>query len=539
MKKIMPIKLKYFVFFFAIVILFQGISHTALALEVKYPVIPGFPNINGPIAASGSTPAVPAATLPQFIDYFFGFALILAGFLGVIAIAISGVRILISAGNPSAIIDARERLFGSILGIILLLFSFVILQIINPQLATQRTVTLTPSLTPGLYIWGTLPTPVSYNANGRAFVAALTGNNNPSPTTSPDDVFEPAPSEDANTTDVDVQNPKLFYDCNAPGPNLLVWTYGQLNYAADFSTNGAPDETTYSLVCLPDKILCDGSNNGSCNVIDIAGDNIESYTSDIEKPGVYFYLKNDCQGLSSEVLQQSGDIPNFSSQFNGGEPPVLSMRIVNGNDILDRYGAVLTQHYQFEGECSAPIIRSDAGSECFNIPPDSAGSVFNPFSAHVFKQAQWSPENSVIALYSANLGLERNLTDLGEHYSVYTGFSGSNGYNGTPNDLLKNEGYQWQPASDVPHEPENNTTSPPECKDANGNYTCLNYIQPTGSFNVFLYSQYSNSQASAKACKLFSNGLAADDWLTANEDFKNLLLGGQSLYRMDIIPRPY
>ena len=532
-------KYKYFLIF-ALVVILLPLASTVFALELTYPNIPGF-------GALGQR-----ATLPQFIGYFFTFAFTTVGIIGVLIIAISGVKILISAGNPTAISDARERIWNAVLGIILLMFSVVLLREVNPNLINPRTSVL--PVTNGLYFLGHV------NCAGDANCQANYPNlreYKPAPTNEPDiDAHMPTPDRASMFS-------KLSYKCNG-GPNLLVWAYDNPNYVVNnFEANAQPNLTTYSLQCSQNEVVCDGSNSGSCNTIFLADAGIKSYKTDIEKPGVYFYLNPDCSGLSSNVLQDSGDIPNFGSEFIGGEPPVLGIRIVN-TDLRNRYGTVLTQHYQFDGECSAPIIRSDTGSGCYPIPNDSNGNVFNPFSAYVIKQAQWVPENSTVALYSANLGLELNLSDIGDppdigyQYSVYNGYIEDYGYNGTPGDLLQDQGGndieqvdggEWRSWKDVPQDPANPTTAPPECREdpfggefgePQGNYTCLNYIQNTGSFNIFLYGEQTDIENNPiKSCKLLPNGLIADYWPTANESFKNFLSKGNTLYRMDIIPRPY
>jgi len=513
---------------------FLLVSQPIFALELTYPVLPG-------IGTLGAT-----ATLSQFVAYFFIFILAITGIIGVLVIAISGIKILISAGSPTAISDARERIWNAVLGIILLMFSVVLLRTVNPNLVNPRTSVL--PITNGLYFVKDVScgTDTSCQANY------------------PDGKdYKPGPLTMANSAQtIPAGFTKLSYKCSG-GPNLLVWAYNLPDYIMDFDVNGEPYQTTYSMPCSQNEILCDGSNYGSCNTLDLAGNNIISYKTDIEKPGVYFYLTDNCTGMSTNVLQDSSDIPNFSSYFQGGEPPVRSLRIVN-TDILNRYGTVLTQHYQFDGECSAPIIRSDTGSGCYPIPNDSNGNVFNPFSAYVIKQAQWAPENSTIALYSANLGLELNLSDMGDppdigyQYSVHNGYVEDYGYNGTPGDLLKEQGGsdidqvdggEWRDWKTVPEDPANPTTAPPECREdpfggefgePQGNYTCLNYIQNTGSFNIFLYGEQTDIENNPiKSCKLLPNGLIADYWPTANESFKNFLSKGNTLYRMDIIPRPY
>src|SRR3989344_8782609 len=114
---------KKYLFLFALIFLFLTVSHAVFALENTYPAIP-----------FGGGPLTNDSTLPDIIKYFFGLSIALAGIIGVLSIVIAGITMLISAGNPGAVGAARERIFGSILGIILLMFSVTLLSTINPAL---------------------------------------------------------------------------------------------------------------------------------------------------------------------------------------------------------------------------------------------------------------------------------------------------------------------------------------------------------------------------------------------------------------------
>lgn len=60
----------------------------------------------------------------------------LAGLLAVIMLAIGGVEYIASAANPSAKDDARKRITAALLGLMIALTSYLILQTINPKLTT-------------------------------------------------------------------------------------------------------------------------------------------------------------------------------------------------------------------------------------------------------------------------------------------------------------------------------------------------------------------------------------------------------------------
>ncbi|MBI2642020.1 MAG: hypothetical protein HYW96_00395 [Candidatus Wildermuthbacteria bacterium] len=66
----------------------------------------------------------------------------ISGFAAFVMIVWGGVQWLGSGGNPAAISDARDKIKSALLGLLLVLASFLILQIINPGL----TVLSLPSL---------------------------------------------------------------------------------------------------------------------------------------------------------------------------------------------------------------------------------------------------------------------------------------------------------------------------------------------------------------------------------------------------------
>lgn len=72
------------------------------------------------------------STDPQgFVRAIFGIVLGLAGGIALVIIIISGYRFMASQGNPESITNARQQLTAAIVGLLFIMFSFVILQIIG------------------------------------------------------------------------------------------------------------------------------------------------------------------------------------------------------------------------------------------------------------------------------------------------------------------------------------------------------------------------------------------------------------------------
>ncbi|MFH1780893.1 MAG: pilin [Candidatus Nealsonbacteria bacterium] len=116
-------RLIYFIFILAILVP-QAVS--AVTLNLRYPIPPGAPNINSPDGQA----------LDQVIAWFYYFIIWIAGFATFVMIIVGGVKWLTSAGNPSRITDAKDQIKNAILGLLIILAAFIILQTINPGLTT-------------------------------------------------------------------------------------------------------------------------------------------------------------------------------------------------------------------------------------------------------------------------------------------------------------------------------------------------------------------------------------------------------------------
>lgn len=101
----------------------------SLALELQYPEFGGYrieTNMD----------------INQLIAWFYYFIVATAGFAAFVMLVWGGFTWLTSIGNPTRISDAKDRIFKAILGLLLILASYLILQIINPDLTTLTLPTL-------------------------------------------------------------------------------------------------------------------------------------------------------------------------------------------------------------------------------------------------------------------------------------------------------------------------------------------------------------------------------------------------------------
>lgn len=98
-------------------------SNFVLAQEIT-----DYPTISG-----ADTPG-PDTTLPQYIKYLFNFGIALGGILAFVVFAFGGVMWAMSAGNPVIIGIAKAKMLKGIMGLALLLASYLIIVAINPDL---------------------------------------------------------------------------------------------------------------------------------------------------------------------------------------------------------------------------------------------------------------------------------------------------------------------------------------------------------------------------------------------------------------------
>jgi len=117
--------LKFVVFFSLVFFLLSFafvLAQEERKLEVEYPEI------------SGIKPETVKTGLPEYVKYIFSFGIIIFGLIVFGALIWGGVLYLTSAGQPTKLREAKDRIFSAFLGLVILLSSYLILTTINPQL---------------------------------------------------------------------------------------------------------------------------------------------------------------------------------------------------------------------------------------------------------------------------------------------------------------------------------------------------------------------------------------------------------------------
>jgi hypothetical protein len=135
-------------------IILAGTPQAAAAASTKNPIdfqpqvsIPGSIFSNTAPTSGGTydpnTKKTHSALLAQYIKAFYDYGLAIVGILAAIVLMGGGVLWLTSAGNDSKITQAKELIFGSIIGAIILFGSYIILNTINPDLLELKVISLT------------------------------------------------------------------------------------------------------------------------------------------------------------------------------------------------------------------------------------------------------------------------------------------------------------------------------------------------------------------------------------------------------------
>ena len=114
------------------IILAQG--RPTSGLELVYPtLVPGV-----------APPQSIHTYLPHLIRYFYTGAVALGGLVAFLAILTGGFRYLTSVGNPGRMADARNQIFSGLIGLAIILGSYVLLNEISPQLTELRLPAIRP-----------------------------------------------------------------------------------------------------------------------------------------------------------------------------------------------------------------------------------------------------------------------------------------------------------------------------------------------------------------------------------------------------------
>jgi len=106
-------------------LLLPNVCFAALRLNLTYPEFAGY-TLNE------------ATDINEIVAWLYYFIVSISGFSAFAMLVKGGFMWLSSAGNPTVLGEAKDIITSAILGLILVLASFLILQVINPELTTLK-----------------------------------------------------------------------------------------------------------------------------------------------------------------------------------------------------------------------------------------------------------------------------------------------------------------------------------------------------------------------------------------------------------------
>jgi hypothetical protein len=125
--------------FFAVAILFNGANATFATEKCVMPQSAQIkPQIDWPASPLTQKTLSETTNIPQLIQYFFEWGVGLGGLAVFIALIIAGIEYITSIADPNKLKDAKDRIKSSLIGLVLLLSSWAIFNLINPALNTLK-----------------------------------------------------------------------------------------------------------------------------------------------------------------------------------------------------------------------------------------------------------------------------------------------------------------------------------------------------------------------------------------------------------------
>jgi hypothetical protein len=214
----------------------------------------------------------------------------IAGIIALGVLVFSGIKILTSPDQPSVISDARTKIVGAFIGIVILLSSYLILTTINPQLSIITLSRVEP--TTGIYLTWT-------DANGNQTTQYLV----------------------QDTPNVDF-NGKTIKFLSSKEELTAIFVYTGENYTGTDSIveNGGPGTT--------------------------AGDSGKSVVFLWNKPGIYLYPQLNLKGRPRYYFSSVSSL-----SADGFDNIASSLELNRGSDYSKAYGVVLFTENGYRGEC--------------------------------------------------------------------------------------------------------------------------------------------------------------------------------------------
>lgn len=288
-----------------------------------------FAKLEVPLPQVGTEVLSETPILPDYLRYLFSLVIGLSGLIIFGTFIYAGFRYLTSAGNPASQNDAKDRVFSALLGVGVILASWLLLNTINPHLV-KITLTKEP--------------PLATTSLAGIYLCKTASNLD-----DPKNCFGPYLS-DNNSLDDEIYNEATYVRINNPSGA----TYGVVLHEDQYRKGKcAVMESSGSIPSALNK------RTSSITIISLGG------TASGE--GVTLYEKKDYN--NEEKCTSCGRWPDTGG-YKGGERELETLN-QKGNSIKinGNYTAILFQHDHFEGICqvfraSDPYLNDDPIEVC-------------------------------------------------------------------------------------------------------------------------------------------------------------------------------
>ena len=310
-----------------------GLAH-AFAFEVQYPTIPGL--------TTPSADCIGNNCIPIYISYWFGLLVYVAGTISIISFIVGAIGLI----NPNieAHNDAKDRMKGAILGLVLTMASFIIMKTINPSLTTPSLTALS-TYGPGIYYY-------SAKTNERK------------------DVRPEVPDVSQRGVDLKVgEFNYLMLDCGRSdtGLAILIWEFPRPGFEG-----GNPLLDTIRVV----RKTCSDNTERI--------DNLGSFRWEYDSTGVYFcYGDATSSGCSGNMCAGYMSKANYVDQ-NGIPDPFAGH--VKGVRIVGNYGVVLHKVTDLNkgGYCNYPLVNWTSAPDLTASSCQEVDDYFATKAANIF-----------------------------------------------------------------------------------------------------------------------------------------------------------
>jgi len=353
--------------------------------ELEYPQVSG-----------AETPTTVKTAFPEYVKYLFNLAIIIAGLIAFASLVYGGFSYLTSAGDPTAIGDAKDRITAGILGLIILLASFLILTTINPQLVGLK---ITPEqFQKGAILYASASCPGSTNPQGEEGKDFLRVRRSLSSL------------EDFN----DKTQSIYFYNS---GDEMEVYIYEDEGFKPEDS---------------PPFYMSKDHKSGDCASVSAPpgkGKSIQLYW---KTPGVYLYETENCQTPPNPHLfvADSADFTGFHDKIQSikivpwiktetkcdltkcpGATPDRCLTDKSCQKIIEtvvaKYGAILHEQSDFRGDAEVFLggAPDQLSATCINLPMEEGQGVCDPNTSEPYCREHVRKRVSSINLFKQNLCL--------------------------------------------------------------------------------------------------------------------------------------